>query len=263
MLETRIVQKFGNSAHIVLPKEYIGKRIKFITKTKTFNQIKSEIIDILTPYLENILGVYLYGSYARNEENLDSDIDILVITDTKIKIKEENYEIISTTLNQIGNALKTDPILILPILKEAKPIINPELIRKYRDYNFTRENTKGFIESCERIIKINKESLDLDLGIGSIVYSLILRIRGLLMIDIYIKNKSYSSLELFSYLEKDFTKDKAKEFYSIYSKVKNNYRIEKSNIITKEDLQKLIDLTQNLLKKIKEKKWEKRNIKKV
>ena len=97
MIETRIVQKFGNSAHIVLPKECIGKRIKFITKTKTFSQIKLEIIKIITPCLENVLAVYIYGSYARNEETLDSDVDILIVTDKEVKISDEEYKIISIT----------------------------------------------------------------------------------------------------------------------------------------------------------------------
>ena len=85
MIETKIVQRFGNSGHIVLPKRYIGKRLRFIAESKTFGDIKSEILEILKPYLENILGVYLYGSYARNEQTISSDADILVIADTKLR----------------------------------------------------------------------------------------------------------------------------------------------------------------------------------
>ena len=32
---------------------------------------------------ERILAVYLYGSYARNEQSADSDIDLYIQTDTK------------------------------------------------------------------------------------------------------------------------------------------------------------------------------------
>ena len=89
MMEAKLVQKFGNSGHIVLPKGYVGKRIKFIAEPKTFNDIKSEILEILKPYFENILGIYLYGSYARNEQTIDSDVDILVIANTKLRIMEK------------------------------------------------------------------------------------------------------------------------------------------------------------------------------
>ena len=40
-MESKIVQKFGNSGHVVLPKDYVGKKIRFIAETKTFEDIKS------------------------------------------------------------------------------------------------------------------------------------------------------------------------------------------------------------------------------
>src|SRR3989338_1304513 len=136
MMETKLVHKFGNSSHVVLPKEYIGRRIKFVTEPKTFHDIKFEIVEILKPHLENIIGVYLYGSYARNEQTVDSDIDILVITSSKFKIIENigNYHIVSTTINRIENILKNNAVLILPIIKEAKTIINPDSLRGYKEY---------------------------------------------------------------------------------------------------------------------------------
>lgn len=264
MLETKIVQKFGNSGHIILPKEYIGKRIKFITETKTFSQIKLEILDILGPYLENILGVYLYGSYARNEQTLESDIDILVITDKKLKIEHEEYEIVSVTKKGVENMLNYDAVLILPIIREAKPIINSQLIESYKKYKFTNKNTKEFIEACERMVKINKEGFKLGmLDVNTIIYSSILRIRGLIMINLGIKKKKYSKSELFDFLETKFQKEKASEFYKIYSNKRDskNYRIN-TKIINKEDIKKLIKLNRDLIKKTKKNKWERKNTKK-
>ena len=263
MIETRIVQKFGNSAHIVLPKEYIGKRIKFTTKTKTFSQIKLEIIKIITPCLENVLAVYIYGSYARNEETLDSDVDILIVTDKEVKISDEEYKIISITEAQIIKTLEKDAILILPIIRESIPIINSQLLERYKDYKFTRENTKEFLEACERIIKINKQSLELNLGIGAMIYSLILRVRGLLILDLFLRNNSYSKANLFNYLEKEISKEKVIELYSIYTKVRNKgVNIENSEIIKKEDIKMLINIAEKLIKKLKEHKWERKDTKK-
>ena len=84
-MEAKIVQKFGNGGHIVLPKEYVGKRIRFTAEPKTFEDVKSEVLEFLKPYLGSILGIYLYGSYARGEQTIDSDVDILAITKHKIK----------------------------------------------------------------------------------------------------------------------------------------------------------------------------------
>ena len=114
---TKLVQKFGNSGHIVLPKEYVGKRIRFAAEPKTLSDVKSEVLELLNPYLDNILGVYLYGSYARGEQTIDSDVDILVITNTKLKIAEkaDNYSIISATMEEIDDIFNKNAVLILPI----------------------------------------------------------------------------------------------------------------------------------------------------
>ena len=253
MIETKLVQKFGNSSHVVLPKEYVGRRIRFVTEPKTFQDIKSEIIGILRGYLENIIGVYLYGSYARGEQTIDSDIDILVITAAKFKIMEkvDNYHVISTTINDIENTLKNNAVLILPIIKEAKTIINPDLINKYKNYKFTKRNTKRFLMDTEKILLLNKKGLKLDFEVGSLVYSLILRVRGLLMIKLVLNNSLYSKASLFDYLEgNNFEKNKIEELYRIYRSERDGNKVQNSNIIAKADIEKLLLVYERLLKEV-------------
>lgn len=255
MIETKIVQRFGNSGHIVLPKTYIGKRIKFITELKTFEDIKSEILEILKPNLENILGVYLYGSYARNEQTINSDIDILVVANTKFKIidKIESYNIVSTALKELKDTLKNNAILILPIINEAKTVINPYLLEEYKKHRFTKENTKRFIDSTKSILELNKKGLELNFEVGSIIYSLMLRIRGLLMIKLMLNNKLYSKSLLLDYLEKfSFSKEKIEELYRIYCNERDDIHIKQSNIITKAEIEKLLSIAKNLLNEVKE-----------
>tara|TARA_Y100000294_G_C8559435_1_gene338517 strand:+ start:517 stop:1290 length:774 start_codon:yes stop_codon:yes gene_type:complete len=253
-METKIVQSFGNSGHIVLPKKYIGKRIKFITESKTFEDIKSEILEILKPYLENILGIYLHGSYARNEQTFNSDVDILVITDCKLKIidKVGSYHIISTTLENLEETLKHNAVLILPIIKEAKTIINSKLIKEYKNYKFTGKNTKQFIDSTEKILELNKKGLKLNFEIGSLVYSLILRIRGLLIIKLLLNNEIFSKSRLFEYLKNNgLSENKIKELYLIYSSERGNIKVKESKIIENNDIKKLLAIAENLLKEVK------------
>ena len=251
---TKIVQKFGNSGHVVLPKEYVGKRIRFIAEPKSFEDIKSGVLEILKQHLENILGVYLYGSYARNEQTVNSDTDILVITNTNLKIidKIDGYSIVPATLKQIEGTLNTNAVLILPIIKEAKTIINPDLLEKYKDYKFTKINTKQFIKSSKVILELNKKGIDLGFEIGSLVYSLILRIRGLLIIKLMLNNKQYSKSLLFDYLEnKGLLQNKIEELYKIYSKERNNIKIKENNVIKKDDIKKLLLTTEDLLNEVK------------
>ena len=238
----------------MLPKEYIGKRIRFIAEPKTFEDIKSGILEMLKPYWENVLGVYLYGSYARNEQTIDSDVDILIVTDTKLKIidKIKDFSIVSTTVKGIENALNNNAVLILPIIKEAKTIINPDLLEKYKYHKFTKKNIKWFIDSSIIALELNKKGLELDFEIGSLVYSLMLRIRGLLMIKLMLNNKLYSKSSLFDYLENNqFSTNKIDELYKIYNKEKNNIKIKESNIITKEDLARLLTIAKKLLREVK------------
>ncbi len=253
-METKIVQRFGNSGHVVLPKEYVGKRIRFVAKPKTLEDIKSRILEILKPYSENILGIYLYGSYARNEQTIESDVDILVIANTKLKIvdKIEDYSIISVTIKELEDTLNNNAVLILPILKEAKTIINPSLSEKYKEYKFTRKNTKWFIDSSIRALELNKKGLTLDFEIGSLVYSLMLRIRGLLMIKIMLNDRLYYKSLLFNHLKNNgFSEDKIEELYRIYSTERNDIKIRESKIIKKKDIGVLLITTERLLKDIR------------
>ena len=253
-MEAKTVQRFGNGGHIVLPKEYIGKRIRFIAEPKTFQDIKQEILEILNQHIENIVGVYLYGSYARNEQTIDSDIDILVITSNKLKIidKIDNYTIVSTTIEEIDNVLKNNAVLILPIIKEAKTIINPDILNKYKSYKFTKKNTKKVIDKFIKVLQLNKKCLELDFEIGSLVYSLIVRIRGLLIIRLMLNNKLYSKSLLFDYLENNgFSKNEIGELYRIYTEERNNNKVKESDIITKVDIGKLLGIAEKLLKDTK------------
>ena len=254
MIEIKTVQSFGNSGHIVLPKDYVGKRIRFVVEPKSFEDIKSEALEILKPYLEDILGIYLYGSYARNEQTIDSDIDILVITNTKLKLidKINAYSVVSATVMELESTLKNNAVLLLPIVKEARTIINPRLLEKYKEYKFTNKNTKWFIDSSMHVLELNKKGLDLNFEIGSLVYSLMLRIRGLLMIKLMLNNKLYSKALLFSYLKSnEFSQSKIEELYKIYIKERDNINVVESEIITKEDILKLVYITINLLKKVR------------
>ena len=232
MLETKIVQKFGNSGHIVLPKEYIGRRIKFTTETKTFSQIKSEIISILEPYLEHILGVYLYGSYARNEQTLESDIDILVITDKKIKIQKENYEIISVTLKEIESTLESNAMLVLPIIKDAKPIINNTLLETLNNKQFEiKKSIKWFKESTVESIKSAKELIEVDKLEGeyissySIIYSLILRLRGTYLIKCLSSGKKFFNKDFKKWLLKKISDEDFNNMYKTYQKVRDKKKV--------------------------------------
>ena len=127
----RVVKTFGNGAHIFAPKEWVGEQIILIKQPK--KSLKEKIICLIEPYLEDITGAYLYGSYARAEQKEDSDIDLLIITNKKIKIEGKGFEINCIEEKNIEKAIKIEPLLIFSILSEAQAIINSKLLENIKN----------------------------------------------------------------------------------------------------------------------------------
>ena len=122
--------RVGNSAGILLPKRYLGSLVEVKIKTPNHEEIKQQILDKLNPYLENVMGIYLAGSYARNEEKPDSDIDLVVITSEDLEIKMENYHILCLDYSKLVTEMEESIIEYYPMLLESKPILNKALLKQ-------------------------------------------------------------------------------------------------------------------------------------
>jgi len=98
--------KLGNSAGVLLPIEWKGRKVvvKLIDRS-----ISQEMFEILEEQglLKNVVGIFLAGSYARGEEKEGSDIDIIVITDIINKqIKIGKYEIVFISREKIEKYIR-------------------------------------------------------------------------------------------------------------------------------------------------------------
>ena len=128
----RIV-KVGNSAGVVLPRNWLNGMAKIELIEEPLN-LRKDIFEFLSPYLEDLLGIYLVGSYARGEEDSDSDIDVIAISENiRKEIKEGRYNISIYSLDSIKNTLEKDPLMVLPRLLEAKPLLNKHLLEELKD----------------------------------------------------------------------------------------------------------------------------------
>ena len=222
------VIKWGNSAGILLPKEWAGKQVKIISIDRTL-EIKKEVLKIIEPYLEEIIGVYLVGSYARNEQNKDSDIDIIVISNKlKKEIFSERYHISISPLENIKKTLKKNPILVYPRLIEAKTILNNLLLEELKNVKIYRNSFKEFFEGTRRIIKINKKFVKMDELYGeeltsiNIIYSLILRLRGIFIIDCLLKKQKYSNKAFKTWILQNIPNIEYDKIYKVYQTIKEN-----------------------------------------
>jgi len=187
----RKVTPIGNGAHIFVPKDWLDDEVVLIRVPK--QPIEAKILKVLKPYLENIEGVFLYGSYARNEQSKDSDIDILVIANKKLSIKQDNYEIIVLEEKNIEKAIEISPLLIYSALAEARPIINSKLFEKLKSkYKIQDKHVRNYLRQTKEIIKVNEEFPSL--------YSLMLRLRGVYLVNQLLSGKNYSNEKFKSWL---------------------------------------------------------------
>ncbi len=237
------VSGWGNSAGVLLPKEWKGKEVKIILIDRS-SEIKKEVFDMLSDYLGDILGIYLTGSYARGEQEVESDTDIIAISNkTKKEIVSGKYHVSIATLNGIKNTIKAHPELILPRLNEAKTILNESLLEELKKNKLEKKSFKNFVEDTKRIININKGFLELDKEKSEYViskrtvYSAVLRLRGFLLIKSLLEKKKYSKKLFEKLLLETLNEDEFERVYSIYKSIRDDEKTkEKVRIETAEKL---------------------------
>ena len=257
--------EIGNGAAVYIPKEYEGKEV-IIFIPEGVKEIKKRVLISLINFMPNIIGVYLYGSYARNEQSTESDVDILVIT----KDKDEN---INNTLKDIDarvvpiedvkRTIKEYPLLIIPILKEAETLLNQNLLDELKKHKVDFKKLKWNFDDINRILKIIEGFIDLDDKdiSSSHIYSLIMRVRVCYLIECLLKDKKFSNKAVKDLLlDYGLKKDLIEEYFDIYRKIRDN---EDSKIkINKEEILNLIKIIKDYSKKLEnetKKKIEKRH----
>ena len=225
------VARSGNSGAVWVPKDWLGEEI-IVTRLETKKlSIEEEIIDILIPHLRDISAVFLYGSYARNEENMDSDVDVLVIAKNKFTIINKKFDIDVIEEAKTKNAAKND-VFFYSVLHEARPIFNSILLEELKQIKFDSSKfIKWFKDSTEDSIKSIKELIDLDKLDGdyvisdSTLYSLILRLRGVFLINCIIKRKKFSNRSFKKWITAYIPDYELKKMYDVYRSVRDNKKI--------------------------------------
>jgi|SRR3989344_4757020 len=248
-METIVKQtrEVGTSAGVLLPRKWLNKQVVVTLLSPSKEDIAKDILNILLNHNlnEEIKGIYLVGSYARQDYDHNSDIDILVITQKVNKlINQDNYEIL---LVSEDNFSKNLPISLnyLSMLKEIKVILNKELIEKYTAKK-NKLNIKQTLKEIKKILEINKESIRLCEEDGKnipdgIVYSIVLRLRELHIIKNLLSNKPYSKGK--------FIKMCGDKIYSAYTRVKRNEK--ELNNISSNEIENILDLSERWLKELK------------
>lgn len=191
------VVEIGNGAAVYVPREYKGKEV-LIVFPESIDEIKKRVLTALVEFMPNVLGVYLYGSYARDESTRESDIDLLIITkekDERISGLFNDIDVRNLSLENIKNSIKNFPIPIKTMLQESIVFLNPLLLEELKKEKYNLNGLKWHFEDIKRIIKIIEEFIELDSEEidASHIYSLIMRARVLYMIECLLKNKAFNN----------------------------------------------------------------------
>ena len=248
----RSIVKVGNSAGVILPKEWLNGKAKVELIAKPLN-IKKEIFEILEEYLPEIEGMYIVGSYARNDETKKSDVDILAIsTKTNKKITSGKYNIILISKDNLEQALQSNIFPLLPMIKEASPLLNKRLLEEYSNKELTSKNLRWHIETTKSILNVSKEKIKIDKERGktddSVSYSLILRLREVYILDCLINSRMWSNSGLLGLIKKVSGSTNA---YDGYLRVKNNTAQKKQLPI--EEAENILDYIHSKI--IEQEKW--------
>lgn len=238
--------RLGNSAGVLVPKRWMNSKII----VRPLESTTIEVIKILDDekILDDVIGVYLIGSHAREDYDKESDIDVLVITSENNKlINKDNYEItIVSEKNFLKNLSKN--LYSLSSIREAIPLINKKQLEIYKKIK-SRININEFIKEIERTLRINQDTIEFckdykqKVSDGTI-YSLVLRLRELYILKSIISNKRVSKKDFLSYIDRDS--------YRAYLRIKREQKPTDNVNINKAD--KLIEIMKKWLRELKERR---------
>jgi len=234
----KTVTKSGNGAVVYVPSKWISRKVNI---TLFDLDIVEELFYLLKENLRHVIGLYVYGSYARGEQLEDSDIDILVVVDKRFDLKPNKFDIHMVDINALKDGVRKNPLIFLSIIKEAKAIINQYLLEEFK--KIVAKDFSWFIKTAKSALKISKGLLDLNKKEGGYasnasIYSIILRARGFYLIKCHEENKTYTNKGFLNYLVwLGFDRLFIEDVYKVY-------RYEKMNKIIILDLP--IDKTYNL-----------------
>lgn len=253
----RIVKEvvaIGNGAAVYVPKEYNGKQV-LITLPEGIEELQRRVLSLLVQYMPNIIGVYLYGSYARKEEDTRSDVDILVVTqekDEQIKRTLSEFDARVVTYKDLKKSIENYPLFLVPSIQEARVFLNPVVLAELKKIPINLSKLQWHFEEIQRIIKIVESSINIseeEQISATYLASVMMRIRVCFLIQSIIKKSPYTHEKLKGKLIKQgFQKNDVERWFSIYQELREEQ--ETSLQVKKEEVQELLTYLKRYVHKV-------------
>src|SRR3989344_8217231 len=227
----KTVVKSGNGGAVWVPKNWLGEEVIVILPERQKQGMKERVLQALESHLPDITAIGIYGSYARNEQTNESDIDVLVITHEKrlkLSEKEKGLDIISLPLGALRIAIRKYPVSYYQMVQETEPLVNASIFHELKKILPHKNGLKEYIKETKEHIKSSKEILELDklyysdLKSYSVIYSLILRLKGMFIIQCIMKKETFSNKKFKQWiLQKGITNQEYKSVYNAYKMVRD------------------------------------------
>ena len=250
-IEIKKTVKAGNSSAVILPRAWLNQEVRVELLKKNPETILLDVINTAKKHIElkKIIGIYLVGSYARGEESKDSDIDVMVISSNidREMIHEGFYNILIVSEELLNQKLKQNLFPVGQMIKEAKPLINSSYLNLI-EVKVTKKNVKWFIDTTREKLKLIRKFLKKtdEKTDNRIIYTLVLRIRTLYIIQKLVNNQNYSKKDFINLIIRISGSNNAYESYLI---IKNNS--EETDKATKEEAEKLYYYLEKQLENVK------------
>ena len=250
-IEIKKTVKAGNSSAVILPRAWLNQEVRVELLKKNPETILLDVINTAKKHIElkKIIGIYLVGSYARGEESKDSDIDVMVISSNidREMIHEGFYNILIVSEELLNQKLKQNLFPVGQMIKEAKPLINSSYLNLI-EVKVTKKNVKWFIDTTKEKLKLIRKFLKKtdEKTDNRIIYTLVLRIRTLYIIQKLVNNQNYSKKDFINLIIRISGSNNAYESYLI---IKNNS--EETGKASKKEAEKLYYYLEKQLENVK------------
>ncbi len=213
MKSDKLVKKVipsGNAGGVYVPKKWINQLV-----VVSLFSVKDYVLDALSPWMEEIEGVYLYGSHARGEACPESDINVLVVSQSGIPYKRMpglNVEIFSP--GELAEYAKENPVAYYSIAGEAVSLKADASGARLKDHGLDEAGITRYCADVRRGLKITQRLIS-EGDHAAAVYSLFIRLRGLYAVEKMPETYSHKGFEEYLF-SKGVSREAFSRFHDIY-----------------------------------------------
>jgi predicted nucleotidyltransferase len=259
---TKVVKKYGNSGGVYVPSSWIGGRVRVNLIDEPVNPVK-DVLEKIS--MEHVISVILYGSYARNEVENGSDVDMLLVTDENKRLSiptgiKNKYDIQVKTPHALRNAMAHDPVFYKSVMDDAVAIINHKFLEDIRkETSPSKIRIEERLKLIESSLAITKKIVEMDYTQAKeLIYPVFMRLKEIIILEYIIDNRKYSTHAFRQEILKNIS---SKEFLMVidtYRSVRNGRKIPKSEISI-ETIMKLISFLEEKVHYVRKRARKKRD----